>query len=356
MKRSINLLIIVICTLSFCNFLHAQTIPVPFKLVTPSGASSIQWHADIGNGFNPIIGETNDTLKTNEPGIYYADFLLENCENSTGYFVFLYNPHSLLSLPATFNLAEGASNIQWYDNSDALGGENAEEFTTNDPGEYYVEAWYEHCFNESPHLFLVNPIPPEAIDDIYNIERGITLSDQNVMINDGPSTDNLYVELLDSVSHGSLSFNSDGTFVYMPDINFALTDTFTYTLVNAHGLKDTATVYVEISCSGLQEDELFIPQLVTPNGDEINDEWKIIDLKYLMKCYDYNEVYIFNRWEHLIYYTKDYGVNDNWWNGYAQEGEIFKEGDLIPPGTYYYIIVIDGDKKNALNGFIHVHW
>ena len=67
-----------------------------------------------------------------------------------------------------------------------------------------------------------------------------------------------------------------------------------------------------------------IPNAFSPNGDGINDVWRI---KYL-EFYSEATVQIFNRYGQLVYLTTGYNVP---WDGN------FK-GTPLPVGTYYYII------------------
>jgi gliding motility-associated-like protein len=67
-----------------------------------------------------------------------------------------------------------------------------------------------------------------------------------------------------------------------------------------------------------------IPNAFSPNGDGINDVWRI---KYL-EFYSEATVQIFNRYGQLVYLTTGYSAP---WDGN------FK-GTPLPVGTYYYII------------------
>lgn len=74
---------------------------------------------------------------------------------------------------------------------------------------------------------------------------------------------------------------------------------------------------------------------ITPNGDGVNDVWRIpnVDLSY----YTNNEVQIFNQWGNLVWSGK----------GYDNSSVVFKgmnsKGEALPAGTYYYLVKIAGD-------------
>ncbi|NNF02614.1 MAG: gliding motility-associated C-terminal domain-containing protein [Bacteroidia bacterium] len=99
------------------------------------------------------------------------------------------------------------------------------------------------------------------------------------------------------------------------------TETTTYyvtsDIVNQCSNGDSITIYVEIN------DNLLIPNIFTPNGDGINDIWKV-------KAVDVDQIRIivFNRWGQEIYNSTD--INEGW-NG-------FVDTRSAPPGVYVFKI------------------
>jgi gliding motility-associated-like protein len=78
----------------------------------------------------------------------------------------------------------------------------------------------------------------------------------------------------------------------------------------------------------------FIPNVFSPNGDNINDTWNIRALKDFANC----TVEIFNRWGQPIFRS----------NGYQQPWDGTYNGKPLAVATYYYIIdVKDGQKPIA---------
>lgn len=73
----------------------------------------------------------------------------------------------------------------------------------------------------------------------------------------------------------------------------------------------------------------FIPNAFTPDGDGLNDYFGPMGV---FKAIDFFEMYIFDRWGKLIYYTKDY---NDLWDGTVEGGGISKV-----QGVYTYKIVI----------------
>jgi gliding motility-associated-like protein len=74
-----------------------------------------------------------------------------------------------------------------------------------------------------------------------------------------------------------------------------------------------------------------VPNAVSPNGDGINDTFDLTD-------FNVNTIAIYNRWGRKVYdFTGRY---DKQWHGQ------WKEGNMLPTGTYYYIISSEnGDQK-----------
>ena len=86
--------------------------------------------------------------------------------------------------------------------------------------------------------------------------------------------------------------------------------------------------------------DIYIPNSFTPNGDGINDEFKI----FAADGYSFHKFVIYNRWGTLVFSAKD--VNDSWkglWNGEPQ-----------PPGAYVYYLEIkkSNGKKLVKKGTI----
>lgn len=69
----------------------------------------------------------------------------------------------------------------------------------------------------------------------------------------------------------------------------------------------------------------------TPNGDGVNDTWKIKEIRYFPNC----KVSIFNRWGSEIYVSHGY---DKPWDGYHS-------GKKMPAGTYYYVIDLNNGSE-----------
>jgi VCBS repeat len=92
----------------------------------------------------------------------------------------------------------------------------------------------------------VNDIPI-AKDDAVSVVEGTSVSG-TVAGNDTPSGDGGNVwKANGNPSHGTVTMNADGTYIYIPTPNYHGADTFTYTITDANGDQSIATVAVTVT-------------------------------------------------------------------------------------------------------------
>jgi gliding motility-associated-like protein len=101
--------------------------------------------------------------------------------------------------------------------------------------------------------------------------------------------------------------------------------------------------------------ELVIPTGFSPNGDGIQDTWRI-------KClenYPDARVEIYNRWGNLVFEKDNFGNSDihgaadEWWDGYSSQKWSFGN-DKLPAGTYFYILDLK-DGSEPLKGYLFLN-
>jgi gliding motility-associated-like protein len=178
---------------------------------------------------------------------------------------------------------------------------------------------------------------PVANDDVANVNVDGSLSDF-VDENDLWSGDggNEYT-LVTPPSNGSVFLNPDGSYTYTPNISFIGTDSFTYKLCDSDGDCDDAKVTIDV------EDILLVNQILTPNGDGINDRFTIKGIE----LYPNNKVTLFNRWGNVVY--EKIGYKDEW-DGNSNSSKIGSKS--LPSGTYYFII--DYGSNRHKTGFVQL--
>ena len=94
--------------------------------------------------------------------------------------------------------------------------------------------------------------------------------------------------------------------------------TYTLTLTGIGGCNASDTTFLRV----LKGPE--VPNVFSPNGDGINDVWKIKYLEY----YPGASIQVYNRFGQLVFTSVGY---DKAWDGTYQ-------GNPLPVGTYYYVI------------------
>ena len=72
-----------------------------------------------------------------------------------------------------------------------------------------------------------------------------------------------------------------------------------------------------------------IPNTITPNGDDVNDLWRIAGIGQFPNA----QVTVFDRWGQIVF--KDIG--------YAQPWDGKNKGRTLPTATYYYVIELNSD-------------
>lgn len=91
-------------------------------------------------------------------------------------------------------------------------------------------------------------------------------------------------------------------------------------------------------------DPVIVYQVVSPNGDSMNDTWVIDGIEQ----YPDNTVQVFNRWNNLVYKKSSYENTIEPWGGDANEG--MTNGELAN-GTYFYTVDL-GNGSKIIEGFL----
>ena len=166
-------------------------------------------------------------------------------------------------------------------------------------------------------------IEVQDVDAIFSFEY---LSDLDVQF---------YATSNDSCADCTYNWSfGDGTYIVEPDPAHTFDGLDQYAVA--------LTVINELGCSRTEYSvvhppvSIYIPNAFTPDGDGINDVWKIEANGVLTF-----EVLVFNRWGDLVWTSKD--QNQAWTGGRSNGGEYFLED-----GVYNYLIKytgVDGDAQ-----------
>lgn len=96
------------------------------------------------------------------------------------------------------------------------------------------------------------------------------------------------------------------------------------------GCSSSDSVMINVKKKENNDDCIVIHNVITPNGDGVNDVW-IIDC---IEDFPDNNVEIFNRWGDRVNVFENYDNSTRVWKGTNEKGE------LLPDGTYFYILKI----------------
>lgn len=107
--------------------------------------------------------------------------------------------------------------------------------------------------------------------------------------------------------------------------------TYTVVGINQYGCTDTDTVSINVIY-----DNVFIPDAFTPNGDGLNDYFRVVNLGF----YRLVEMRIFDRWGNMVY-ENIAGVESNGWDGTYK-------GVAMDADVYYYYIVLLKPNDNSV--------
>jgi gliding motility-associated-like protein len=162
----------------------------------------------------------------------------------------------------------------------------------------------------------------------------------NPMVNAGP--DKVVIKGETIVLQGRLQGES-GTYSWSPAVFMNSPTTLTPSISPLEDIKYTLLATSTYGCSNSDDvfvkviNGIYIPTSFTPNGDGLNDTWRVPFIEYATEA----DVKIFNRNGNLVYQMKG-GVAE--WNGTIK-------GKPQPNGVYIYLVTL---KKGGqpLKGFI----
>lgn len=123
-------------------------------------------------------------------------------------------------------------------------------------------------------------------------------------------------------------------------------ETVTYTARDAAGNKSSCSFTITVNYAPsakepLTVDQLKVSQIVTPDGDGVNDFFYISNIG----LFHSNKVTIFDRWGNTLAVIENYDNAGNVWRGTGPGSA------RLPNGTYFYSIVADSQQRR---GFIEL--
>lgn len=268
--------------------------------------------------------------------------------------------------------AEGALSYLWFHNNEPIDGFHDQRITVSKAGTYAVMALGENCDSDlsDPVEVVVDfAAAPITVDmQIRNTpDRSIaavneTINYQLLIANNSSQTASgvaVTARLPDNVSYETIVGPYSGTATYhaathelhwLPDDIAASQSeqlTFNVRAARAGMASQLAIVTTSEDDSYIDDNEatamvevvaLEVPNVFTPNGDGINDQFEIRGLT----AYPENQLIIFNRWGNEVMRTAPY--RNDW------------DGANLSEGTYYYVLELrfPNGRWQTFKGFITV--
>jgi gliding motility-associated-like protein len=269
-----------------------------------------------------ISCNTNPLDNSSYPGDYDGD-LIPNCEDQDD------DNDGYLDDQDEFPENE----LEWKDNDQDGIGDNEDQ---DDDQDGYTDNDESSCNSD--------PLDPDSTPDDFDqdfIPNCTDLDDDNDGCLDNEDTFPLdYYECLDSDNDG-IGDNADND-----DDNDGVSDSQDAFPFDPTEQKDTDGDGIgdnsdtDYNSDGLTDDVVFPSQFFSPNGDGVNDTWKVVNTNLFPNC----EVWIYTRSGELIYNKKGY-TND--WAGLLN-------GEPLPEASYVYMVDPDGDGAIDLKGWIYL--
>ena len=198
------------------------------------------------------------------------------------------------------------------------------------------------CSGLSSDTLIVNyAAPPVLTNDNFNTTFGESV--QFDPLENDPFLTGFFLDSIFTSDNGTAVINGDGTVSYIPNNTFAGTDQLTYRVCSSTcpTVCTTATIGIDVQVNS-DIANIILPNTITPNGDGVNDALIIPELLE----YPGSELVIFNRWGDEVFRSNDY---QNDWFGFWQENN-----ELLPVGTYFYVITLSDSARSRLSGYVYV--
>ena len=217
-------------------------------------------------------------------------------------------------------------------------------------GDMFLDIWNEAKFYESDYIQTHSvTLETRAIQEDMESGVGNLIGyDIEGLGGSAPCTILFESYVSDAVAHVEWQMSNDELFEnityrsYDADFKYTfLTEGITYVRCIASNDDGSCESYGKVFKVEIGDSDLKIPNVFSPDGDGINDEWKVSYRSLLnFKCW------IFDRHGHQVFYTEDPALG---WDGRCN-------GKVVKSGVYYYVITATGadGKRYNRNGDINI--
>lgn len=276
-------------------------------------------------------------LTANQQGQYWAVLFYGSCADTVKYELQVVpaptpefeNNEAIICETDTYTIISVTSggNVKWYKDGTALSN-TSPSLTTNQSGTYIIEEDNGVCIRSSPSFLLATETVPHVF------------AGHDISIFQGESAQ------LEASGASWYEWKPETTmdnpFVAAPVANpdSSVTTYVVRGFSAGHLCSATDTVIVSIEMSVKPWNSF------SPNGDGVHDYWIIEDIEN----YPGALVEVYNRWGNLVWQSRGYNSSSKAWRG-----ENFRNGELLPVATYYYVIHPNGNRiDQPLSGHVTI--
>lgn len=178
----------------------------------------------------------------------------------------------------------------------------------------------------------------DTIVTIYRNERI-----QNLKLFKAGDEGSLFV--IDKFPHDGVALLTllGGQFNYVPNRNFTGVDYVHYLVKDKFNPNkvEEGHIYINVKENGLDN----LPNVITPNGDGLNDEWH---LETITGKYTNYEITVYNRIGNVVFRCRGDYAND--WNGQSTSNPNYEMPlGILQSGIYTYVISLDKGQKKIMS-------
>ena len=215
-------------------------------------------------------------------------------------------------------------------------------------GKYTVSYTLNGCASSIDTVEVQFVAPPVPDNDMYDFPTGVNDTIFNVLLNDGVDTADYEIcNILPSSLPDGLTYLGKGKFRFSDELGEDIS--FAYQICYCGLPGDMSTVTIRV----FESDCTFIPNLLTPNGDGLND-WLVIPCVDAPDFMD-NSIIIYNQWGDLVFEDKGYTNDPNDAAHPAWKGTFKNEpGKDLPDGVYFYVFKPAPDAL-PIKGFVQIN-
>ncbi|RBL88864.1 Ig-like domain-containing protein [Chitinophaga flava] len=217
-----------------------------------------------------------------------------------------------------------AGKYQWFLNGVPVNGASQQNFRPTASGNYHAAVTFANGFTKTSNTIpvTIHPLPDGrvAAAGSTTISKGASIQ---LQASGGSSYAWTPAQWLDNPSSAT------------PVARPAASTRYEVVITSPAG----CSMRKQIDISVEEDFKLTGTNILTPNGDGINDYWVVKNID----MYPDNEVKVFDRAGRLVFQTRHY---NNTWNGTIN-------GQPLAEGTYYYIITV-GQQIKTFKGYITI--